>query len=369
MKVYLPVSKIRIFLGTLASVFFFLACLYACTSEKKQNNQVIEEVALDGTDTKDIGPATLSSYGFFVGKLADLQPANDLIPYELNTPLFTDYAHKLRFIKLPEGSTMKYHPSEVLDFPVGTVLIKNFYYPLDFRQPHGERNIIETRLLTHKEAGWEALTYVWNEEQTEAYLQIAGDTRAVAWLDEQGQNRQVNYSVPSVTQCKGCHEKSEKLMPIGPTVRQLNQHGEANQIVGWEENGWLSEAPPKHTWPQVPIWDKAETGVLDARARAWLEINCAHCHRAEGPAKTSGLFLLTSETNPLHVGVGKPPVAAGKGSGGLQYGIVPGKPEESILYYRINSSHPGIMMPELGRKLIHTEGVALIKQWIEEMEK
>jgi hypothetical protein len=68
------------------------------------------------------------------------------------------------------------------------------------------------------------------------------------------------------------------------------------------------------------------------------------------------------------LGIGKAPVAAGKGSGGRLFGIVPGKPEESILQYRIESTHPGIMMPELGRKLVHEEGVELVRQWISEMK-
>ena len=93
-----------------------------------------------------------------------------------------------------------------------------------------------------------------------------------------------------------------------------------------------------------------------------------HCHRADGPAKNSGLYLLASENDPSRLGVGKAPVAAGKGSGGLLYGIVPGKPDESILQYRIESVHPGVMMPELGRSITHEEGVALVRQWIKEMQ-
>lgn len=64
----------------------------------------------------------------------------------------------------------------------------------------------------------------------------------------------------------------------------------------------------------------------------------------------------------------KKPVAAGKGSGARLYDIVPGKPEESILLFRMESTNPGIMMPELGRSIIHQEGVALVSRWIQEME-
>jgi hypothetical protein len=78
--------------------------------------------------------------------------------------------------------------------------------------------------------------------------------------------------------------------------------------------------------------------------------------------------LLADVKNPFELGVGKPPVAAGRGSGGLNYDIVPGKPEQSILYYRIKSDDPGVMMPELGKKLVHEEGVKLVEQWIREMK-
>jgi len=128
----------------------------------------------------------------------------------------------------------------------------------------------------------------------------------------------------------------------------------------------LSNLPDIKKVTALVNYDDATT-ALDLRARAWLEINCAHCHRADGPAKNSGLHLLASETNLSKLGVGKAPVAAGKGSGGLQYDIVPGKPDQSILQFRIESVHPGIMMPELGRSITHMEGVELVRKWIEEM--
>jgi hypothetical protein len=111
----------------------------------------------------------LSEYGFFKGKLADQIPAEGVIPYRLNTPLFSDYAEKLRFIQLPTGQKVAYNPEEVLSLPVGTVIIKTFYYPYDFRHPDAERRIMETRLLVHEENGWKALEYVWNDDQSDAY--------------------------------------------------------------------------------------------------------------------------------------------------------------------------------------------------------
>ena len=86
-----------------------------------------------------------------------------------------------------------------------------------------------------------------------------------------------------------------------------------------------------------------------------------------GAARTSGLYLDHAQTEPAKFGVCKAPVATGRGSGGLSYDIVPGMPDMSILMYRISSTEPEIRMPELGRNLVHAEGVALIREWIEQL--
>ncbi|RMG70375.1 MAG: hypothetical protein D6722_08775, partial [Bacteroidetes bacterium] len=141
-----------------------------------------------------------------------------------------------------------------------------------------------------------------------------------------------------------------------------------NQLAHWQAEGLLTGLPADPAdIPRVAVWDDPQSGTLDERARAWLDINCAHCHRAEGPAKTSGLFLDIHQTDPGVLGVNKPPVAAGRGSGGLQYDIVPGDPEASILYYRMASTDPGVMMPELGRVGVHEEALTLIHDWITSM--
>ncbi len=312
----------------------------------------------------------LSEYGFFTGNASDQQPAAGVTPYGLNTPLFSDYAEKLRFVKLPAGQTVPYHAEQVLDFPVGTTLIKTFYYPTDARNPALGRRLLETRLLVHEASGWKALEYIWNDEQSDAYLEVAGDTKKVSWIDEKGQARTSNYSMPNLNQCKGCHNKNEKLTPIGPTARQLNgnftyQNTTENQLIRWQKLGLLRSLPALDSIQKAPQWNDATTGSLEKRARAWLDINCAHCHNPDGPARTSGLFLHWQETDPTHLGIMKTPVAAGKGSGGRLYSIVPGQPDKSILAYRIESTDPGEMMPELGRRTTHKEGVLLVKEWIQ----
>jgi uncharacterized repeat protein (TIGR03806 family) len=315
---------------------------------------------------------TLSEYGFFAGKLADQTPAEGVVPYRLNTPLFSDYAEKLRFVKLPAGQTVPYNATEVLNFPVGTTLIKTFYYPNDFRDASKGRRLMETRLLIHETAGWKAFEYVWNDEQTEAVLEVAGDRKAVTYVDADGRSRQQEYIIPNLNQCKSCHNRNEVLMPIGPSARQLNgdlgySSGAENQLTHWQKAGWLTDMPTLTDVPRAPVWNDPQTGSLDARARIWLDINCAHCHRPDGPASTSGLNLSVHERNPIAWGIMKTPVAAGRGSGGRRYDIVPGRPDESILLYRMESTDPGVMMPEVARKVTHNEGVTLVRDWIKSL--
>jgi uncharacterized repeat protein (TIGR03806 family) len=319
----------------------------------------------------------LSDYHFFEGNGSEQKPTIGVLPYSLNTPLFTDYAEKLRFVQLPDNQTVAYNDKEVLDFPVGTTIIKTFYYPNDFRKPELGRKLIETRLLIHEEDGWKALDYVWNDDQTEAFLEVAGDTKDVNYVDVNGKKKKHEYIIPNLNQCKGCHNRNEKMIPIGPSARQLNgaysawnfSQGTDNQLLNWQKLGILTNLPAIETVPKAPIWNKPESGSLDARARIWLDINCSHCHRLGGPAQTSGLNLSIHETEPIAYGIMKTPVAAGRGSGNLKYDIVPSKPDESIIVYRMASTDPGVMMPEVGRKTTHKEGVELIKEWIKAMEK
>lgn len=338
-----------------------LLCCLGCQSDKSSEQVAAEDEVI--VDLSGMGNTTLSSYGFFAGELKTLTPADGVYPYSINAPLFSDYAVKARFMKIPKGKQIAYHAEEVFDFPEGTVLIKNFYYPADFHKPTEDIRLLETRLLLLRQGTWEALTYIWNDEQTEAYLEVAGKSIPVSWKHTNGESRQIDYSVPNVNQCKGCHLKGDKVMPIGPSARQLNSGAKANPLTYLRDQGVLTGLPDLPNIPKLASYED-EKEVLTDRARSWLEINCAHCHRPDGQAKSSGLFLAASVTTPLELGVGKAPVAAGKGSGGRSFSIVPGHPDESILLYRIESTDPGIMMPEMGRQLVHAEGVQLVRAWI-----
>ena len=317
-------------------------------------------------------PEKLSDWGIFEGKLSDLKPAKAVVPYALNTPLYTDYAEKLRFVKLPAGLPVAYNGNSVLDFPIGTLLIKNFYYSADFRKPGINKNIVETRLLVHEPEGWKAITYVWKDDQTDALLEIAGDDKQVSFINAAGDKKQVRYVVPNQNQCKGCHNRNDQIMPIGPSVGQLNgvysyPSGKENQLVYWKKQGMIKDLPAGNL-PRTAVWNDPKTGNLNDRARAYLAINCAHCHRREGPAQTSGLFLTETEKDPTVIGINKPPVAAGTGSGGRLIDIKKGDAHGSILWYRMQTKEPGERMPELGRNLVHEEGLALIEEWINNMK-
>ena len=176
-----------------------------------------------------------------------------------------------------------------------------------------------------------------------------------------------------MAQCKSCHDRNGKIEPIGPSARQLNRMNvydgkSMNQLERLSQLGQLN-IPEHQDLPKLPVWNNPETGNIHERARAYLEINCAHCHRKEGPAKNSGLYLLASNTKDHELGIMKSPVAAGEGSGGLLYDVIPGKPDKSIIHYRMNSTKASVMMPELGRSMIHAEGVALIREWINGLEE
>ncbi|QUD90756.1 hypothetical protein KCG34_11535 [Phenylobacterium montanum] len=323
--------------------------------------------AVDLARLMDETPAPrLSDYHLFADAHARV-PSARVTPYGLATPLFSDYAAKSRYLYLPPGAVARYQGAGLLDLPVGSVLVKTFAYPADFRRPDQDVRLIETRLLIHRQAGWTALTYVWNAEQTEAVLKRAGLREPVSFIDAAGRPRQIDYAVPNVNQCKECHSSNGAITPIGPKARNLAIETPAGgQLQTWAKAGLLTGLPSGPILA-TPRWDDPAQPVA-ARARAYLDVNCGHCHSLAGLASNSGLYLTLEEQDIHRLGVGKRPVAAGRGSGDLEVAIDPGRPDKSILAYRMASTEPGVMMPQIGRSVVHDEGLDLIRAYIAQMK-
>ncbi len=311
----------------------------------------------------------LSDYGFFKGNLKNLNPTAGVIRYELITPLFTDYAVKDRFIVFPSGKTIRYTSSGPLDFPDSTIIVKNFAY----RNQHNQKIMIETRLLVKDpvEKTWRVMDYLWDSTQTDAVKHIIGAKVPITLLDDQGQKISTLYQVPNTNDCKRCHMNSSVISPIGPKARNLNfvlsGHSE-NQLSEWVSQGKLSGLPNLNEVAKLPDWKDSVHNNVNERARAYLDVNCAHCHTQGGDAMNTGLFLEYQQKDPFHLGQLKTPVSAGGGAGGMNYDIIPGDPAHSILAYRMNSTEPGTAMPELARTIVHREAVSLITEWIRTMK-
>jgi uncharacterized repeat protein (TIGR03806 family) len=304
----------------------------------------------------------LSSYSFFTDQHAQI-PSKRVFSYSLASSLFSDYTKKQRWVYVPEGYVASYKENEIYDFPDGSALIKTFYYDDD---SINKKNLLETRLLIKNNGSWKAASYAWNEEQTEAYLKIAGKTINTNFIDQNGETKSVRYRVPNVNQCKECHALNDEISPIGPKARNMNKdvyydNVEINQIE-YLINNKIFKA---HTLNEKLAVDWTDLSMsLDDRARSYLDINCGHCHIETGAANSTGLYLDLNEQRKNHLGIYKKPVATGRGSGGFKYSIVPGMPSQSILIHRMKSLDPGIMMPESGRALADKEAIEMLEEWI-----
>ncbi|RFS26386.1 hypothetical protein DVR12_00935 [Chitinophaga silvatica] len=311
----------------------------------------------------------LSDYGFFKGTLKLLQPEENVLPYELATPLFTDYSVKDRFIVLPHDSAMRYKGAGLPEFPDSTFILKNFAYI----NPNHEKVMIETRILFRDPADhqWKVMNYLWDSTQNDAQKWIVGKKIPISLIDESGKVQSTVYQMPNTNDCKRCHINNSVLTPIGPKVRNLNytRHSETeNQLLKWAGMHKLADLPDLATVSRLPDYKDSLKFTVNERARAYLDVNCAHCHTKGGDAYNTGLFLEYEQADSNHLGLYKSPVSAGGGAGGLDYDLVPGSPAQSILLYRMNSVEPGTAMPELARTVIHREGVVLISKWITEMK-
>ncbi|PWK20433.1 putative repeat protein (TIGR03806 family) [Xanthomarina spongicola] len=349
---------------------FLFVCIsfYSCASDDDyipNPTPEPEQTSPVNFNIDEVPYQTLSEYNFFDGILKELNPVYGVVPYELSSPLFSDYAHKKRFIWMPDNVSANYiSDGDILDFPIGTVLIKNFYY--ENVLPDNYTKIIETRLMIKKAEGWVFAEYIWNEEQTEADFDLNGRDVYIQW-NENSITNSVNFRVPSGAECHTCHKTGDVSIPIGPKPRNLNKlfnygNETKNQLQKWVEMGYLEDTYPDDI-VSLPSWDDVSQ-PLNLRARSYLDINCAHCHSEEAHCAYRPVrFDFESSALPINLGICVEPDTEIPGSG-LTHIVNPGSYGRSVLYYRMNSVEESERMPLLGRTLKHQEGVQLIEEWI-----
>jgi uncharacterized repeat protein (TIGR03806 family) len=345
-----------------------VVALNSCGSDEAVNYTEIPSSPVNLNFNANPFPYTkLSEYNFFEGELKNLEPVYKVLPYDLNSTLFTDYAHKSRFIWMPPGAGAVYTADdEVLNFPSGTILIKNFYY--DNVQPENTRRIIETRLMIKKNSQWIFANYVWNDEQTEAFLDMGGSFTTITW-NEGDETKTANYRIPSATECFTCHKSDGLGIPIGPKPQNLNRNFNyggisMNQLQKLQAEGYLGGNVPADIASTV---DWTDTGKpLNDRVRSYLDINCAHCHREGSHCDYRPMRLAFSETtDPVNLGVCVPPDEIIPDHTHI---VASGYAMRSVMRHRLNSTNEAVRMPLLGRTLVHDEAVDMLTEWINSMD-
>lgn len=332
-------------------------------------------------DLTTVPYAKLSDYKFFEGDMKDQKPSLNVLPYQPASSLFTDYAHKKRFVWMPKGKKARYNSDgTVLELPVGAALIKTFYYEnVQNIANVGGTRIIETRVMIRKETGWIFADYVWNAEQTEATYDLAGSFTTVTWKDENHVEKTAEYRIPSDVQCIICHKSKQTVggteittyIPIGIKPQNLNfnyNYGSStkNQLTKWIEEGYLESNFNLPTAENSTVDYNDATKSLDQRARSYVDINCAHCHQTDRHCDYRLMRFAYNETanNRTNMGVCLNTSDMQGFPSSLAKVVAPGNTTKSMLYYRINTTDEAYRMPLHGRTMIHEEGVALMGEWI-----
>jgi uncharacterized repeat protein (TIGR03806 family) len=289
-------------------------------------------------------PELLSVNKMFEGDMSQLTPARGYEVYDLSTELFSDYAMKQRLIRVPHGTTVEQEGEGLPEFPDSTVLVKTFYYLNDERHPENGRRLLETRLLVKQEGRWNVATYVWNDSQSEALLVESGFNSMVNWIDGRGEFRVISYHVPTTRECVTCHRSGDTVTPIGPKAVNLNRSirigsRDVNQLDYLESQGILTRSGGPIR--QLPSWTDTNES-LEGRARAYLDVNCGHCHSSDGFASEAKVHLTFQETE-----------------GGNQI-----RRRKEALVEMMRRGR----MPLIGTTLVHNEGLELITSYVKTLK-
>ncbi|MEZ4853769.1 hypothetical protein [Flavobacterium sp.] len=363
---------------------FFSFLLASCADDADDKDIYIPTPVSPVTvDLTQVPYPKLSDYHFFDGDLKNLEPSLDVLPYEPSSTLFTDYAHKKRFIWLPKGTKATYVADDkVIELPVGAAIIKNFYY--DKMQPNNTTQIIETRIMIRKAEGWIFADYIWNQEQTEAFLDLDGSVINITFKDDNDVIRTANYDIPNEAQCITCHKTVTYVnnnlvtthVPIAIKPQSLNWNytykdgSSQNQLLKWIEAGYLDATFSLPSEQNTVVNYNDTSKPLEDRVRAYVDINCAHCHQDEGHCNYRPMRYNFSSTfnNPTNMGVCVNTQDMQDFPPALSKIVTPGNVNRSMMYYRMNTDNPSYLMPLHGRSIIHEEGVALIEEWINSLQ-
>lgn len=338
-------------------------------------------------------PTRLSETGLFTSTMK-YAPAKGLIPYDVVAPLWSDHAVKDRFLAIPGESQVEFetvvypqpapgsHPG--WRFPDGTVLVKTFSLEMETGNPDSLKRL-ETRLLHYEkmpgkddEYGaqvWHGYTYVWNDEQTEAFLldaKGANQTFEIKDASAPGGTRQQTWHFPSRAECTLCHTMSAKYV-LGVATNQMNRSfnyggdiGERNQIEMLNELGVFSAAIPAQAekLDRLADYHNADAPLAD-RARSYMHANCSHCHRKWGGGNAEFQLLVTlplDETGTVNV---RP------GHGGFKLDaprlLVPGQPDQSMILHRMELLGLG-RMPHVASSIRDEHAIQLMRDWIASMK-
>lgn len=319
-------------------------------------------------------PALLSETVAFVD-LERLEPAPGVLPYSVQSPLWSDGAEKRRWMALPSGAQIGFSEQGAWAFPEGTVFIKHFGMALDERASD-EVHRLETRFLVAARDGeYYGLVYKWDDDQRDARLLLEGGQEVLDIVTTDGMVRQQRYTYPNQSSCAACHTQRSGYV-IGARTAQLNgayqpSAGEPlgdgaspsrNQLEAWAaldvfDTSLAGSAPSEHEH-LVPLGDEA--APLEARVRSYWDANCSSCHN-DASTFSSWDARFSTPLEAQGVLSAAPHSAASAFDVRL---IVPGDPERSLIYLRSRSDQPGTRMPPLLRNRVDERYVELLRQWI-----
>jgi uncharacterized repeat protein (TIGR03806 family) len=312
---------------------------------------------LDMPDRSDGNlPRLLSQTGAFQDT-RQMIASDGLIPYELNLSFWSDGAHKRRWMSLPDGKIV-FAPGGEWKFPAGTVFVKHFELATNESQPL-QRRRLETRLLVRAANGSVyGATYKWRPDDSDADLLTTNLTENILIQTATGTRTQAWY-YPSRVDCRTCHTDRAGGV-LGVKTRQFNR----DVIGAWNRLGLFDPSPTETALASCDFLARPDdtSRSLEDRARSYLDVNCANCHR---PGGTVGYFDARYDTPSEKQGLIDGPVLIDEGIDHARI-IAPNDIWRSILYMRANSVD-AIKMPPLARQTRDSDGMALLRQWIESL--